>query len=250
MATIKPFRNRTHAGKQLALALLQHGVEAGAIVLALPRGGVPVGFAVAHALALPLDILLVRKLGMPGQEEFAIGAVASGGVRVLQRGVLQHAGLTPAMLEAMCEREMAEITRRERRYRGARPPPSLAGRTVILVDDGLATGSTMRAAIAVLQTQEPAPARLVVAVPVGASDTCAALAPEVDELICLVRPHPFRAVSQWYRQFDQTSDDEVIDLLAQHWRGHASAPARHPSIDKINHGGNDETSDRPGPATG
>ena len=250
MATIKPFRNRAHAGKQLALALQEYGIDAGAIVLALPRGGVPVGFAVAQALGLELDILLVRKLGMPGHEEFAIGAVASGGVRVLQRGVLQHAGLTPARLEQMCERELAEIARRERRYRGARPPPQLAGRTVILVDDGLATGSTMRAAIAATQAQEPAPARIVAAVPVGAADTCALLAPEVDQLVCLIRPHPFRAVSQWYRQFDQTSDDEVIDLLAQSWRGQASAPARHPSITKINLGGNDETSDRPGPATG
>ena len=217
-------------------------------MLALPRGGVPVGFAVAQALGLELDILLVRKLGMPGHEEFAIGAVASGGVRVLQRGVLQHAGLTPARLEQMCERELAEIARRERRYRGARPPPQQAGRTVILVDDGLATGSTMRAAIAVTQAQ--APARIVAAVPVGAADTCAVLAPEVDQLICLIRPHPFRAVSQWYRHIDQTSDDEVIDLLAQSWRGRPDAPARHPSINKINHGGNDETSDRPGPATG
>ncbi len=254
MVTTKPFRNRTHGGKQLALALHAYANDPDVIVLALPRGGVPVGFALAQALCLPLDILLVRKLGMPGHEEFAIGAVASGGVRVLQRGVMQHAGLTPAKLEAMCEREMAEIARRERRYRGARPLPQLAGRTVILVDDGLATGSTMRAAIAVLQALEPAPSRIVAAVPVGAADTCAVLAPEVHQLICLIRPHPFRAVSQWYRQFDQTSDDEVIDLLTQHWREHdseqMSAPAHHSSINKINHGGNDETSDRPGPAIG
>ncbi|WP_426101246.1 phosphoribosyltransferase [Massilia sp. TSP1-1-2] len=212
---IKPFRDRAHAGKQLSLALHEHAIDPGAIVLALPRGGVPVGFAVAHALGLALDILLVRKLGMPGQEEFAIGAVASGGVRVVQRGVLQHAGITPAMLEEMCTRELAEIDRRERRYRGGRPAPPLAARTVILVDDGLATGSSMRAAIALARAQ--APARLLAAVPVGAADTCAVLAAEVDELICLVRPHPFRAVSQWYRQFDQTTDDEVIDLLAQAW---------------------------------
>lgn len=216
MDTTKPFRNRTHAGKQLALALHAYQADPGAIVLALPRGGVPVGYAVADALGLALDVLLVRKLGMPGQEEFAIGAVASGGVRVLQRGVLQDAGISPAALEDMCARELAEVARRERRYRGARKPPQLAGRTVILVDDGLATGSTMRAAIAVTQAQ--APARVVVAVPVGAAETCAALAPEVNELICLVRPHPFRAVSQWYGLFDQTSDDEVIDLLAKSWR--------------------------------
>jgi putative phosphoribosyl transferase len=248
MPTIKPFRNRAHAGKQLALALREYGVDPGAIVLALPRGGVPVGLAVAQALGLPLDILLVRKLGMPGQEEFAIGAVASNGVRVLQRGILQQAGISPAMLDAMCARELAEVARRERRYRGNRPPPHLAGRAVILVDDGLATGSTMRAAIAVAQGQSPA--STVVAVPVGAADTCDALAPEVDKLICLVRPQPFRAVSQWYRQFDQTTDDEVIDLLAQSWR-EQEARERCPSStnNKFKTGGNDETSDLAGPAT-
>jgi putative phosphoribosyl transferase len=216
MATTKLFRNRTHAGKQLALALHEYAHDPGVIVLALPRGGVPVGFAVAQALGLALDILLVRKLGMPGQEEYALGAVASGGIRVLQRDLLEHAGIAPQVLEAMCTRELAEITRRERRYRGARPAPQLGGHTVILVDDGLATGSTMRAAIAVAQACEPA--RVVVAVPVGASDTCAALAPEVDAFFCLVRPPGFRSVSQWYRHFDQTADDEVIDLLARAWR--------------------------------
>jgi putative phosphoribosyl transferase len=227
MGIIKPFRNRMHAGKQLSLALHAYAYDPGAIILALPRGGVPVGFAIAQALGLALDILLVRKLGMPGQEEYAIGAVASGGVRVLQRDVLQHAGITPDILEAMCDREMAEIACRERRYRGARISPQLAGHTVILVDDGLATGSTMRAAIAVAKACEPA--RTVVAVPVGAAETCAALEPEVDEFICPVRPRAFRAVSQWYRQFDQTSDEEVIDLLAQAWRQQPRGPhAIHP----------------------
>ncbi len=216
MGIIKPFRNRIHAGKQLALALRDYAHDPGAIVLALPRGGVPVGFAVAQALGLALDILLVRKLGMPGHEEFAVGAVASGGVRVLQRDLVRHAGISAAALEAMCARQMAELERRERLYRGARPPPSLAGHTVILVDDGLATGSSMRAAVAVARQAEPA--RTVVAVPVGAADTCAALQPEVDELICPLQPPGFRAVGQWYRQFDQTTDDEVIDLLAQAWR--------------------------------
>lgn len=212
----KPFRNRTHAGKQLALAMKDYARDPGAIVLALPRGGVPVGFAVALALGLALDILLVRKLGMPGQEEYAIGAVASGGIRVLQRDVLQYAGITEQALEALCARETAELERRERRYRGARPPPQLAGHTVILVDDGLATGASMRAAIAAVRSCEPA--RIVAAAPVGAAETCAMLAPEVDELICLLKPLGFRAVSQWYRQFDQTNDDEVVDLLAQAWR--------------------------------
>lgn len=218
----KLFRNRTHAGKQLALAMQDHLHDPGAIVLALPRGGVPVGFAVAQALGLPLDILLVRKLGMPGQEEFAIGAVASGGIRVLQRDLLPQAGITSQALEALCARETAELERRERKYRGARPPPQLAGHTVILVDDGLATGATMLAAIAAVRSC--APARIVAAAPVGAAETCAMLAPEVDEVICLLRPHGFRAVSQWYRQFDQTSDDEVVDLLAQAWREHEAHP--------------------------
>jgi predicted phosphoribosyltransferase len=206
MSMIKPFRNRIHAGKQLALALRDYAYDPGAIVLALPRGGVPVGFAVAQALGLALDILLVRKLGMPGHEEFAIGAVASGGVRVLQRDLVHDVGISAAALEAMCARQMAELERRERLYRGARPPPPLAGHTVILVDDGLATGSSMRAA------------RTVVGVPVGAADTCIALEPEVDELVCPLQPPGFRAVGQWYRHFDQTTDDEVIDLLAQAWR--------------------------------
>lgn len=225
MGTAKPFKNRVHAGKQLSLALAQYAHDPDAIVLALPRGGVPVGYAVAHALGVALDILLVRKLGMPGHEEFAIGAVGSGDIRVLQRDVVHYAGIGADALEAICARELAEIARRERRYRGARPPPQLAGRTVILVDDGLATGSTMRAAIAVAQAG--APARIVAAVPVGAADSCAALEPEVDQFICLLRPPAFRAVSQWYRQFDQTSDDEVIDLLARAWR---EQEARHGAI--------------------
>lgn len=211
------YRNRRHAGQQLARALHDYAHDPAAIVLALPRGGVPVGYAVARALGIAFDILLVRKLGMPGQEECAIGAVASGGVRVVQRAMLQLAGISPATLEAMCARQMAELDRRERRYRGARPSPQLAGHTVILVDDGLATGASMRAAIEAARLG--APARIVVAVPVGASDSCAALQAQVDECVCLLRPPVFRAVSQCYRQFEQTTDDEVIDLLAQAWRG-------------------------------
>jgi predicted phosphoribosyltransferase len=222
MGTVKPYSNRTQAGKQLALALRHYARDPAAIVLALPRGGVPVGFAVAQALGLALDILLVRKLGMPGQEEYAFGAVAIGGIRVLQREVLREAGITPETLEAMCARQMAELAEREHRYRGTRPPPDLAGHTAILVDDGLATGATMLAAIALANAGNPA--RTVVAVPVGAPDTCAELESEVDELVCPLRPPMFRAVGKWYRQFDQTTDQEVIDLLTRAW--HEQEPHR------------------------
>jgi putative phosphoribosyl transferase len=214
----KPFRNRPHAGKLLARALPAELRNSDALVLALPRGGVPVGYAVATELHLELDILMVRKLGLPGHEEFAMGALGSGGVRVIQPDILRIWGVSDATLEAICAREQAELTRRERVFRGARPAPQLQGRTVILVDDGLATGSTMRAAIEVARAG--APARIVVAVPVGAPDTCAALAPEVSELVCLVRPPVFSAVSTWYQQFEQTGDDEVQDLLALAWRSH------------------------------
>jgi putative phosphoribosyl transferase len=238
MSLPKLYKDRMHAGAQLAKALLHYANDPAALVLALPRGGVPVGFAIARALGLPLDILLVRKLGMPGHEENAVGAVASGGIRVLQRALIALAELSAPALEALCRRELAELARRERRYRAARPPLALAGHTVILVDDGLATGATMRAAIAAAAAAGPA--RIVVAVPAGAADTCAALAPEVDEFICPVQPGKFHAVSQCYRQFDQTSDEEVIDLLARAWRRAAPA-ARHPPLNHSHHGGNDET---------
>jgi predicted phosphoribosyltransferase len=226
MSKAKLFRNRTHAGRQLAQALPPELHDSGAIVLALPRGGVPVGFAVARELGLELDILMVRKLGLPGHEEFAMGALGSGGVRVLQAGVLQACGVSQAALDEVCARERAEIARRERQFRGARPPPQLHGRTVILVDDGLATGSTMRAAIEVARASEPG--RIVVAVPVGAPDTCAALASEVDQLVCLLRPPAFSAVSNWYQHFEQTGDDEVQDLLAMAWRARGPRAARVP----------------------
>lgn len=217
-ATIPPraFRNRAHAGKLLAAALRGYAHASDTLVLALPRGGVAVGFAVATELGLPLDIFLVRKLGMPGHEEFAIGAVASGGTRVVQPELLYAAGIGPEALEAMCAREMAEIERRDRQYRGARPFPDVRGQVLIVVDDGLATGASMRAAIAALRARSPA--RIVVAVPVGAPDTCAALRAEVDQLVCLRQPASFRCVSQAYAQFDQATDDEVQDLLALAWR--------------------------------
>ena len=210
------FTDRAHAGRQLARQLRQYaGPET--LVLALPRGGVPVAFPVAQALHAELDLMLVRKLGLPGQEEFAMGAIASGGVRVLQPGVPGLRGVTQAEVDEVTRREEQELARRERRYRGGRPPPVLRGRTVILVDDGIATGATMQAAVEVARHQ--APERLIVAAPVGAPDTVASLEEQADEVVCLATPPRFRAVGQWYRKFDQTSDEEVQDLLAQAWAG-------------------------------
>ena len=225
MADSARFQNRAQAGKLLAAELRARGVDAprdggsGTIVLALPRGGVPVAFAVAMALGLELDVLLVRKLGLPNQPEYAIGAIGSGGVRVLQAGVPGMMGVTQEQVDAIAARELAEIARRERLYRKERPDPALAGRDVILVDDGIATGSTMLAAVQVARGRGAA--RVVVAVPVAPPATLAALAPLVDELVCLAAPPRFRAVSQWYDSFDQTSDEEVQDLLAMAWRSRA-----------------------------
>ena len=222
MADLHRYKNRSQAGKLLSQQLAHYAGRSDAIVLGLPRGGVPVAYAVARALRLPLDILLVRKLGMPGHEEYAMGAVGSGGVRVLQAGVVEFFQLAPGVIEAVTERELAELSRRERSYRGERPPPRLGGKVAILVDDGLATGASMRAAVEVVRRHDPA--RIVVAVPVGAPDGCEALAAEVDELVCPRQPPQFRAVSQWYREFDQTTDDEVHELLALAWCDAGSAP--------------------------
>ncbi|WP_020652202.1 phosphoribosyltransferase [Massilia niastensis] len=210
------FIDRAHAGKQLARAL-RHlaGHEGGVLVLALPRGGVPVAFPVAQALHAELDLIIVRKLGMPGQEEYAMGAVGSGGVRVLQPGVPGFMGVTQEQVDEVTQRELAELARRDRRYRGARPQPALRGRCVILVDDGIATGASMEAAVEVARRQQPG--HLVVAAPVGAPDTLETLRNLVDEVVCLEAPLRFRAVGQWYRRFDQTTDEEVQDLLAQAW---------------------------------
>jgi putative phosphoribosyl transferase len=210
------FKNRAQAGKLLAQALGEYAHRADVVVLALPRGGVPVAFVVASALGAELDILIVRKLGMPGHEEYAIGAVGSGGVRVLQPGVPGLLGVTREQVEAITAREVAEIGRRDRLYRGARPPPQLQGRTVILVDDGIATGATMQAAVQLARKQGAG--RVVVAVPVAPPDTAQVMADQVDELVCPEQPMFFRSVSQWYREFDQTSDEEVQDLLATAWR--------------------------------
>ena len=239
MNETKRFKNRVQAGKLLGQALLRYHGRDDVIVLALPRGGVPVGFAIARALGVAFDILLVRKLGLPGHEEYAMGAVASGGIRVLNAEAVQGHHISPAQIEAACARELGELARRERQYRAARAVPQLAGRTVILVDDGLATGSTMRAALQVARAHGPA--RLIGAVPVGAPDTCARLQAEFDELVCPVQPPRFQAVSQWYKEFDQTSDEEVQDLLAIAWREQARRqPPFHP-LNQAN-GGNHESS--------
>jgi predicted phosphoribosyltransferase len=225
------FKDRTQAGKLLARELREYTGRADAIVLALPRGGVPVAYAIAQRLGIELDILLVRKLGMPGHEEFAMGAVGSGGVRVLQAGVPGLMGVSAEQVEAVTQREVAELQRRERAYRGARPPLALAGRTAILVDDGVATGSTMLAAIRVARGLGPG--RLVLAVPVAPPETLAVLEDKVDMLVCLSAPPLFRSVGQWYDAFDQTSDEEVQDLLSDAW--HARTTDRQQPMEDTNH---------------
>jgi predicted phosphoribosyltransferase len=213
------FDDRRHAGRELAerLAYLQGHEDL--LVLALPRGGVPVAFEVARALHAELDVFIVRKLGLPGHEEYAIGAIAGGGVRVMNADI--GASITQRELDAVVQREQAELERRERLYRGSRPAATIEGRTVIVVDDGLATGATMRAAVAAIRRQDPQ--RLIVAVPVGAQDTCRQLEREADEVVCAAMPSPFRAVGLWYRDFPQSTDDEVRDLLEEARREHALA---------------------------
>jgi predicted phosphoribosyltransferase len=206
------FRDRIEAGQVLGRELAARTIE-NAIVLALPRGGVPVGAEVAKALDAPLDVFIVRKLGVPGHEELAMGAIASGGVRVLNRDVLDYARITPQQLDAVAAREERELARREAEYRGNRPPLDVRERTVIIVDDGLATGSTMRAAVQALRAMEPK--RVIVAVPVGAAQTCEEFREIVDEMICLRTPEPFEAVGLWYDDFTQTTDAEVHALLSR-----------------------------------
>jgi putative phosphoribosyl transferase len=215
------FRDRQEAGRALADALGHYAGTPGVVVLALPRGGVPIGFEVAHALDAPLDVFVVRKLGVPGHEELAMGAIASGGARVMNEDVLEMIDVPEAMMESATRREQQELERRERLYRGDRPLTALEGRTVIIVDDGLATGSTMRAAVMALRAY--APRRIVVAVPVAARETCDMIARDVDEVVCARTPVPFHAVGLWYEDFSQTTDAEVHDLLE---RAHASGPGR------------------------
>jgi putative phosphoribosyl transferase len=205
------FPDRSEAGRWLAERLKAYAHRPDVIVLALPRGGVPVAFELARALDVPLDVFLVRKLGLPGQEELAMGAIASGGVRVLNDEVVRALAVPPSVIDAVARREEEELRRREEAYRGSRPSPDVRGRVVILVDDGLATGSTMRAAVRAVKQMQPA--RVVVAVPVAAAATRDDLAAEVDEIVCATPPEPFLAVGRWYQDFSQTTDDEVRDLL-------------------------------------
>jgi putative phosphoribosyl transferase len=205
------FRDRSEAGRMLAERLAHYAGRDDALVLALPRGGVPVGYEIAQALHLPLDVFVVRKLGTPGQPELAMGAIASGGVLVVNHDVVGALGIPDYQIREVAEMEQQELERRERQYRGDRPPLDARGRTVILVDDGLATGSTMRAAAAALRRMQAA--RIVMAVPVAAPNTCAQLRAEGDEVICAETPEPFLAVGQWYRDFSQTTDEEVRELL-------------------------------------
>jgi len=205
------FADRMEAGEELAKKLMRYADRPDVIVLALPRGGVPVGFEVARALHVPLDVFVVRKLGLPGHEELAMGAIASGGVRVLNHDVIRALDIPEDVIEEVAAAEQQELERRERMYRGDRPPPDVRGRTVILIDDGLATGSTMRAAVAALRQQQPA--RIVVAVPVGAPETCYEFQQEADEVICARTPEQLYAVGLWYRDFSQTTDEEVRELL-------------------------------------
>jgi len=205
------FRNRSEAGQVLAKRLSEYSQRPGVMVLALPRGGVPVGYEVARALQAPLDVFVVRKLGVPGQEELAMGAIASGGVRVLNGSVVEGLGISDAAIESVAARELSELERREQLYRGTRPAPEISGHDLILVDDGIATGSTVRAAVMALRQLEPA--RIVVAAPVVALSTARELRREVDELVAVMTSASFNAVGQWYEDFSQTTDEEVRELL-------------------------------------
>jgi putative phosphoribosyl transferase len=208
---VRRFQDRKQAGLELASKLASLAGRDDVVVLGLARGGVPVAAAVAHEIGAPLDVFAVRKLGVPWQQELAFGAVASGGVRVLNEDVVQTLPLPAEVIDEIAEREEDELRRREQAYRGDRPPLEVAGKVAVLVDDGIATGSSMRAAVAALRRREPS--KVVIAVPVAPRETCRALAKDVDAIICAATPEPFRAVGVWYDHFDQTSDEEVRELL-------------------------------------
>jgi len=209
----RQFRDRTEAGQLLAAQLTAYANRPDVLILALPRGGVPVAFEVARALHVSLDVLIVRKLGVPGYKELAMGAIASGGVRVLNGQVVSMLGIPKQVIDKIAAHEQREVERRERLYRGNRPLAEVRGRTIILVDDGMATGATMHAAVADVRQRQPA--RLIIAVPVAAVATCEEFASEVDELVCISQPEAFFAVGIWYEHFSQTTDEEVRHLLAQ-----------------------------------
>jgi predicted phosphoribosyltransferase len=218
------FRDRAHGGQLLASTLMKYADRSDVVVLGLPRGGVPVAFEVAEKLRAPLDVMVVRKLGVPGWEELAMGAIASGGVRVLNERIVREAQIPQARIDAVSAVELEELRRREIAYRGHSGAPDVRGKTVILVDDGIATGSTIRAAVEALRQQHTA--RIVVAVPTAAADSCEMLEPMVDEFIALVRPVYFRSVGQWYDDFGQTTDAEVRELLAARHHSAAGSAAK------------------------
>lgn len=217
-----PFRDRSEAGRALGAALARYRGRDDVLVLALPRGGVPVACEVGAALRAPVDLMIVRKLGVPWQEELAMGAVASGGARVLNDAIVAESGVRPEEIEAAAGAQILEIERREKAYRGDRPPPVVDGKCVILVDDGIATGATMRVAVRALRQR--AVSAIVAAIPVAPAETIELLRAEADEVVCLATPEPFHAVGSWYFDFRQVSDEEVRRQLAHLWR--AAPPAR------------------------
>jgi putative phosphoribosyl transferase len=216
------FQDRIDAGRRLAEKLMEYAHQPDVLVLALPRGGVPVAYEVARALDAPLDVFLVRKLGVPGHEELAMGAIATGGVRVLNQEVVGMLRVPESVIDAVAQKEQRELERREREYRGERPEPEVRDRAVILVDDGLATGSTMRAAAEALKQEGTK--RLIVAVPVAPPETCEAFRSEVDQIVCVVTPEPFFGVGRWYEDFSQTTDEEVRGLLGRSTSTHQGRP--------------------------
>lgn len=222
------FRDRRDAGKQLGKALMQFAEQPDLTVLGLPRGGVPVAYEIARTLNASLDVFVVRKLGVPTHEELAMGAIASGGTLIINRNIVDAFGIDESRLKQVVQRELIELTRREKAYRGEREPLVVKGHRVILVDDGLATGASMRAAIAALKKLRPA--RLIVAVPTGPRDVCRQIGGEVDEIVCMTQPEPYDSVGAWYSDFSQTDDEEVRELLSsaqiQFMRSHQPKPAK------------------------
>ncbi len=208
---MKQFLNRREAGRELARQLLQYADHSDVIILALPRGGVPVAYEVALALKVRLDVLIVRKLGLPGREELAIGAIASGGIQILNQDIVHALGIDQATINSVLGQELRELRRREHLYRRNRPAPEIKDHTVIIVDDGLATGASIRAAVRAARTQSPA--RIIVAVPAAAPQAIDLLQPEVDEIVYVIAPDPFDGVGRWYEDFSQTTDEEVSSLL-------------------------------------